>query len=153
MDSLRKGLFAGLTAGLVLALLYCVDYGPGTNLHTVAKWFGLDSKDAGGYIGFVLLLILGALFGLAFGAFQRGVGYLSPRQGSRFIASTLTRAIIAGLILGVAWFVILVLLLGTIVGHVTPGPYGFMLFIVTSLLYGLLVGYMYYQNPLSRTSK
>ena len=146
MDSLRKGLFAGLTAGLVLALLYCVDYGPGTNLHTVAKWFGLDSKDAGGYIGFVLLLILGGLFGLAFGAFQRGVG-------TRFIASTLTRAIIAGLILGVAWFVILVLLLGTIVGHVTPGPYGFMLFIVTSLLYGLLVGYMYYQNPLSRTSK
>lgn len=146
MDSLRKGLFAGLTAGLVLALLYCVDYGPGTNLHTVAKWFGLDSKDAGGYSGFVLLLILGGLFGLAFGAFQRGVG-------TRFIASTLTRAIIAGLILGVAWFVILVLLLGTIVGHVTPGPYGFMLFIVTSLLYGLLVGYMYYQNPLSRTSK
>lgn len=146
MDSLRKGLFAGLTAGLVLALLYCVDYGPGTNLHTVAKWFGLDSKNAGGYIGFVLLLILGALFGLAFGAFQRGVG-------TQFIASALTRAIIAGLILGVAWFVILVLLLGTIVGHVTPGPYGFMLFIVTSLLYGLLVGYMYYQNPLSRTSK
>jgi uncharacterized membrane protein YkvI len=141
MDSLRKGLFAGLTAGLVLALLYSVDYGPGTNLHTVAKWFGLDSKDAGGYIGFVLLLILGALFGLAFGAFQR------ERE------VTLKSAIIAGLILGVAWFVILVLLLGTTVGHVTLGPYGVMLFIVTSLLYGLLVGMLYYQNPLSRTSK
>ena len=141
MDSLRKGLFAGLIAGLVLALLYFVDYGPGTNLHTVAKWFGLDSKDAGGYSGFVLLLILGALFGLAFGAFQRG------RE------VTLTRAIISGLILGIAWFVILVLLLGTIVGHVTPGLYGFMLFIATSLLYGLLVGMLYYQNPLSRTSK
>jgi len=141
MDSLRKGLFAGLIAGLVLALLYFVDYGPGTNLHTVAKWFALDSKDAGGYIGFVLLLILGALFGLAFGAFQRG------RE------VTLTRAIISGLILGIAWFVILVLLLGTIVGHITPGPYGFMLFITTSLLYGLLVGMLYYQNPLSRASK
>lgn len=141
MDSLRKGLFSGLIAGLVLALLYFVDYGPGTNLHTVAKWFALDSKDAGGYSGFVLLLILGALFGLAFGAFQHG------RE------DTLTRAIISGLILGIAWFVILVLLLGTIVGHVTPGLYGFMLFIATSLLYGLLVGVLYYQNPLSRTSK
>ncbi len=141
MDSLRKGLFAGLIAGLVLALLYFVDYGPGTNLHTVAKWFALDSKNAGGYIGFVLLLILGALFGLAFGAIQRG------RE------VTLTRAIISGLILGIAWFVILVLLLGTIVGHVTLGPYGFMLFITTSLLYGLLVGMLYYQNPLSRASK
>ena len=141
MDSLCKGLYGGLIAGLVLALLYFVDYGPGTNLHTVAKWFALDSKDAGGYIGFVLLLILGALFGLAFGGFQRGKEV------------TLPRAIISGLILGIAWFVILVLLLGIIVGHMTPGTYGFMLFIATSLLYGLLVGMLYYQNPLSRASK
>ena len=137
MHSLRKGLFAGAIAGLVLALLYFVDYGPGANLHTAAKWFGLDSKGAGGFIGFVLLIVLGALFGLAFGALQRG----------REI--TLTRAVVSGLILGVAWFVILVLLLGIIVGHVTLGPYGVMLFIVTSLLYGLLVGALYYQNPLT----
>ena len=138
MDSLRKGLFAGLIAGLVLALLYAVDYGPGAQLHTVAKWFALDSRSAGEYIGFVLLLILGALFGLAFGAWQRG----------KVIA--LTRDIASGLILGVAWFIILVLVLGTLVGHVSLGVYGFMLFTVTSLLYGLLVGYLYYQNPLSK---
>jgi hypothetical protein len=137
MDSIRKGLFAGLLAGLVLALLYFVDYGPGANLHTVSRWFALDSKGAGVYIGFILLIILGALFGLAFGAFQR----------NRDIS--LARTILLGLLLGVAWFVILVLLLGIIVAHVAVGIYGFMFFIVTSLLYGLLVGYMYYQNPLS----
>jgi hypothetical protein len=140
MDSLRKGLFAGLLAGLVLALLYFVDYGPGANLHTVARWFILDSKSAGSYIGFALLLILGAFFGLAFGAIQRG------------IEITLSRTIVSGLLLGIAWFVILVLLLGIVVMHITLGVYGFMFFIVTSLLYGLLVGYMYYQNPLSRMS-
>src|SRR3989442_3258046 len=90
MNNIRKGLFAGLIAGLVLAMLYAVDYGPGAQLHTVAKWFALDSKNAGEYIGFVLLLILGALFGLAFGAWQRGK------------VITLTRAIASGLILGVA---------------------------------------------------
>jgi len=140
MDSIRKGLFAGLLAGLVLALLYFVDYGPGANLHTVSRWFALDSKGAGEYIGFILLIILGALFGLAFGTFQRG------REIS------LARTVLLGLLLGVAWFVILVLLLGIIIAHVALGIYGFMFFIVTSLLYGLLVGYMYYQNPLSRMS-
>ncbi len=131
MNNSSKGLSAGLIAGLILALLYAVDYGPGANLHTAAKWIGLDSRGAGEYIGFVVILILGALFGLAFGAFQR----------SRDI--TLRRAVVSGLILGVAWLVILVFLLGSFVGHVSLGPYGIMLFLVTSLLYGLLTGYLY----------
>ncbi len=134
MKSIRKGLFAGLLAGLLLALLYFVDYGPGVNLHTAAKWFALDSRGAGGLIGFVLLIVLGGLFGAAFGVFQRG------RE------VTLGRAMVSGLILGVVWLVILVFLLGSLVGHVSLGLYGLLLFIATSLLYGLVVGMVYFQS-------
>jgi hypothetical protein len=138
MNNLRRGLLAGLIAGLVLALLFFVDSGPGANLHTVAKWFALDSKGTGAYTGFILLSILGGLFGLAFGAFQRG------RE------MTLSRAVLSGLLLGVAWLVILVLLLGSLVSHISLGLYRTMLFLTTSLLYGLLTGSMYYWDPFSK---
>jgi hypothetical protein len=138
MNYLFRGFLAGLMAGLVLALLFFVDSGPGANLHIVAKWFALDNKGTGAYAGFVLLIILGGLFGLAFGAFQRG------RE------MTLARAVLSGLVLGVAWLVILVLLLGSLVSHVTLGLYRNMLFLVDSLLYGLLTGYMYYKGPFSK---
>jgi hypothetical protein len=138
MHNLFRGFLAGLMAGLVLALLFFVDSGPGANLHIVAKWFALDSKGAGAYAGFVLLIILGGLFGLAFGALQRG------RE------MTLARAVLSGLVLGVAWLVILMLLLGSLVGHVTLGLYRIMLYLVDSLLYGLLTGSLYYRGPFSK---
>lgn len=138
MNYLFRGFLAGLMASLVLALLFFVDSGPGANLHIVAKWFALDSKSTGVYAGFVLLIILGGLSGLAFGAFQRG------RE------MTLSRAVLSGLVLGVAWLVILVLLLGSLVSHISLGLYRNMLFLVDSLLYGLLTGYMYYKDPFSK---
>ncbi len=64
MSNILRGLFSGLTSGVILALLYCVDYGPGNDLHTVAGWFALDNRDTGRLIGFVLLIVLGTLFGL-----------------------------------------------------------------------------------------
>ena len=138
MNNVLRGLLAGLIAGLILALLFFVDSGPGANLHIVAKWFALDSKGTGAYTGFILLSILGGLFGLAFGAFQRG------RE------MTLSRAVLSGLLLGVAWLVILVLLLGSLVGHISLGLYRIMLFLATSLLYGLLTGSMFYRDPFSK---
>ena len=107
-------------------------------LLAASQWFALDSKSAGAYTGFVLLIILGGLFGLAFATFQR----------DRKI--TLSRAVLSGLVLGVAWLVILVLLLGSLVSHVSLDLYRIMLFLATSLLYGLLTGYMYYRDPFSK---
>lgn len=68
MNTLLRGLYSGLMAGGIVGMLYFVDYGPGNDLHGVASWFALDNKDSGRLIGFMLLIVLGALFGLIFGA-------------------------------------------------------------------------------------
>ena len=66
MKPIQNGLLAGLFAGLVLAVLFFLDYGPGGLLHTPARWLALDSKDAGKFVGFLLLLLLGGIFGVIF---------------------------------------------------------------------------------------
>lgn len=135
MRNILRGFYSGLLAGLMLGVIYFIDYGPGNGLHRVASWFGLDGS-AGRQIGFVLLLALGALFGLIFGALQR-----RP-------ATSAGRAIGTGLLLGVAWWVIFAFLLPVALGRLMPARltlsaflYPFML----CLLYGLLLGTIYFQ--------
>lgn len=137
MSNILRGLFSGLTSGVILALLYCVDYGPGNDLHTVAGWFALDNRDTGRLIGFVLLIVLGTLFGLVFGALQR----------SREI--TIGRAIVTGLALGVAWWFIFAFLVAIVVGHMSLAgfnPGSFLYPFTLCLVYGLLLGTLYFQG-------
>ena len=144
MSNILRGLFSGLTAGIILALLYFVDYGPGNDLHTVARWFALDNRDTGRLIGFVLLIVLGTLFGMIFGALQRG----------RKI--TIGRAIATGLALGVAWWFIFAFLVAIFVGHMSLArfnPGSFLYPFTLCLVYGLLLGTLYFQSTVRRAIK
>jgi len=77
------------------------------------------------------LLALGAVFGVLFGA-----------VAGRW-AATLSRSILAGLVTGVIWWAGIVWLLGTVIRHGHQSPYGVMLFFMSSLLYGLVLGSLY----------
>ena len=131
MAYLRRGAAAGLLAGFVVALLFFVDYGPGTNLSTIAHWFALSGSSLDKLVGFVLLLAVGTLFGLVFGAVC----------GRRRL--TMSQSVLAGLLTGVVWWVVIVWLLGTIIRHGQQSLYGVMLFLMSSLLYGLVLGSLY----------
>jgi hypothetical protein len=63
MRTILQGGLAGLLAALVTSLFWFVDYGPGNSLHTVAHWLMLDGSGTGKQMGFLLLLLLGVLFG------------------------------------------------------------------------------------------
>lgn len=137
-----RGLVAGLLAGLIVAALYFVDYGPGNDYYGVANWFALGTKDTGKFAGFVVIILLGLVFGLVFGLLA----------GNRKV--TLGRAIVTGLALGIAWWVIVALLVASVVGHVaiahlTLGTvlYPFML----CLVYGLLLGIIFFQRTVRST--
>jgi hypothetical protein len=141
MNNVLRGLFSGLSAGVIVGTLYFVDYGPGNGLHGVARWFGIDNKDTGRLMGFLLLIVLGALFGLIFGLLQ----------GKREI--TIGRAIATGLALGVAWWVIFAFVVAIVIGHMSLAQlnlgsflYPFML----CLVYGLLLGTIYFQSTVRR---
>lgn len=143
MNSIRRGLIAGLLAVLILAVLNFVTAGsPGRTLPAVAGWFGLNVADGtvSRVIGFLLVIILGGVFGLLFGFLQR----------DRVIS--LSRAIGTGLVVGAIWWFIFVLLLGSIMHHGLPfranlGSFlSFFLFILLYLLYGLLLGAIYFQD-------
>jgi hypothetical protein len=128
MMHIRRGLVAGFLAGSLVALLFFVDYGPGANLATIAHWFALAGTGVDKLLGFVLLSILGAIFGLLFEAiFGRWV-------------STMSQVMLAGLATGVVWWVVVFLLLGTVIRHHSQSMYGMMLFLMVSLLYGLALG-------------
>ena len=144
MNSILRGLYSGLIAGAILAVLYFVDYGPGNGLHGVARWLALDSKDTGRMIGFVLLIVLGALFGLLFGALQRNQ------------EATIARAIVTGLALGVAWWVVFAFLAATFVGHMSLASFNlgtFLYAFTLCLVYGLLLGTIYFQSTVRRATK
>lgn len=130
---LQNGLIAGLLAGLLLAILFFADYGPGGLLHTPAKWFGLDSKDAGKYVGFILLIVLGGIFGIVFGAIE----------GKREI--TLGRSLLLGAATGVIYWIIVPLLFGGI-NHVQLNFSSFLYSFVPLLLYGVLLGAFSFQR-------
>jgi hypothetical protein len=131
MKHLRDGLVAGLFAGLVLAVLY---FGPGNALHNPASWLGLDSANAGKYVGFVLWVLLGGLFGLAFGALQR-------RE-----PPPVERSLLLGVAVGLLFWLVIRVLFGVLLNHVTLDLGGFLFSIVTCLLYGMILGTFSFQR-------
>ena len=141
MNNALKGLYAGLIAGVIVALLYFVDYGPGNGLYGVARWFAFDDKSSGRLIGFIVLIVLGTLFGLIFGVLQ----------GKREI--TIGRALVIGLGLGVAWWVVFAFLVAFTVGHMSLAMFnlGSVLYpFMLCLVYGLLLGTIYFQSTVRR---
>jgi len=120
-------------AGLLLVGLFFADYGPANNLITIARWFALDGNTWSKLIGAILLVVLGAVFGGLFGAIVR------PWSPSLF------QSVLVGFATGLCWWVVLVLLLSMVVKHIQQSPYGTLFWLVTSLLYGLVLGSLYWQ--------
>src|SRR5260370_37845097 len=141
MQTLRRGPLAGLLAGLVLAMLnFVTDGTPGRTLPEALHWFGITIADPtiSRFAGFFLLLVLGGVFGLIFGALQR----------ERSI--TISRALLSGLVLGFVWWLVFSLLLANIMSHHAPFSLDFGRFLSTfplDLLFGLGLGAIYFQLP------
>src|SRR5258708_16168500 len=139
MTSMRRGLLAGLLAGLVLAMLnFVTDGTPGRTLPDALHWFGITIADPtiSRFSGFFLLIVLGGVFGLIFGALQ----------GERVI--TISRALLSGLALGFVWWLVFSLLLANIMSHHAPFSLDFGRFLSTfpiDLLFGVVLGAIYFQ--------
>lgn len=133
MKTIRQGLFAGLCAGFLTALLFVVDYGPANSLHAVARWLALDSPGAGKFVGFLLILILGAVFGVLFAVL-----------GGRWQA-TLGRALGVGLLMGVIWWAVVVFALGVVINHLQFDFGSWLFSFILLLVYGLLLGSISFQ--------
>ena len=129
--TVQRGLRAGALAGLLLVGLFFVDYGPATSLSTIARWFALDGNAWSKLIGAALLVVLDTVFGGLFGLAGR------LRSLSRF------QSALVGLATGLIWWIVLVLLLSIAVRHIQQSLYGTLFWLVTSLLYGLVLGSLY----------
>jgi hypothetical protein len=140
MMNIRRGLLAGLLSGLLLAMLnFVTDGTPGRTLPEALHWFGITIADPtiSRFAGFFLLIVLGGVFGLIFGAFQR----------EKYI--TLSRALLSGLVLGLIWWLAFSVLLTNIMNHASsPFSLDFGRFLSTfpiDLLFGVALGAIYYQ--------
>jgi hypothetical protein len=139
MQTLRRGLLAGLLDGLVLATLdFVTDGTPGRLLPEALHWFGITIADPtiSRFAGFFLLLVLGGLFGLIFGALQR----------EKIIP--ISRALLWGLALGFVWWLVFSLLLANIMSHQAPFSLDFGRFLSTfpiDLLFGVVLGAISFQ--------
>ncbi len=139
MQTLRRGLVAGLLAGLVLAMLnFVTDGAPGRTLPETLHWFGITIADPtiSKFAGFFLLIVLGGVLGLIFGALQR----------ERSI--TISRAFLWGLALGFVWWLVFSLLLANIMSHHAPFSLDFGRFLSTfpiDLLFGVVLGAISFQ--------
>jgi len=147
MMNIRRGLLAGILAGLLLAILnFVTDGTPGRTLPDALHWFGITIADPtiSRFSGFFLLIVLGGLFGLIFGAFQR----------ERSI--TLSRALLSGLALGLVWWFLFSLVLANIMNHASS-PFslqfgGFLSTFPIDLLFGVVLGAIYFQLQQQRTA-
>ena len=140
MQTLRRGLLAGFLASLVLAMFDVVTVGaPGNGLPAALHWFGITVADPtlSRWAGFFLLIVLGGVFGLIFGALQR----------DKLI--TAGRALLTGLALGVLWWLIFELVLTNIMNHASsPFSLSFGRFLSSfplDVLFGVLLGAIYVQ--------
>ncbi len=146
MQTLRRGLLAGLLAGLVLAMLdFVTDGTPGRLLPEALHWFGITiaNPTISKFAGFFLLLVLGGVFGLIFGVLQR----------ERMI--TISRALLSGLALGFVRWLIFSLLLANIMSHRAPFGLDFGRFLSTfpiDLLFGVVLGAIYFQLQQQRAA-
>ncbi len=135
MHTLRRGFLAGVLASLVLALFDFVTVGaPGNGFPAVLRWFGLTIADPtiSRLSGFLLLLVLGGVFGLIFGALQRG----------KLI--TTGRSLLTGLALGVLWWLLFAVVLANLTNHASsPFSLSFGQFLTSfpfAVLFGVLLG-------------
>src|SRR5260370_10715280 len=140
MTNIRRGLLAGLSAGLLLAMLnFVTDGTPGRTLPDALHWFGITIADPtiSRFSGFFLLIVLGGISGLIFGALQR----------ERVI--TISRALLSGLALRLVWWLVFSLVLTNIMNHASsPFSLQFVSFLSTfpiDLLFGFALGAIYYQ--------
>ena len=140
MTHIRRGLFAGLLAGFLLAMLnFITDGTPGRTLPDALHWFGITISDPtlSRFTGFFVLIVLGGIVGMIFGLVQ----------GEKFIS--ISRALLSGLGLGLIWWVIFSLLLMNIMNHASsPLNLQFGMFLATfpiDLLFGMVLGSIYYQ--------
>jgi hypothetical protein len=127
-------------ASLVLAMFDFVTVGaPGNGLPSILHWFGIALADPtlSRWAGFFLLIVLGGVFGLIFGALQR----------DKLI--TAGRALLTGLALGVLWWLIFELVLTNIMNHASsPFSLSFGRFLFSfplDVLFGVLLGAIYVQ--------
>jgi len=93
--------------------------------------------------GFLLLLLFGGLFGTLFGA---GQSLLSARR-----QPTLEGLLVRGLVVGLLFWVIVRFLLGTLVNNHRLDLAGFLYSFVPLLLYGMLLGSIYFQRATSKS--
>src|SRR5947209_1822347 len=140
MTPIRRGLLAGLLAGLLLAMLnFVTDGTPGRTLPDALHWFGITIADptTSRLAGFFLLIVLGGIAGIVFGIVQ----------GESFIS--IGRSLLSGLLLGLIWWVVFSLLLTNIMNHASsPLSLQFGTFLATfpiDLLFGMVLGSIYYQ--------
>ncbi len=140
MQALRRGLLAGFLASLVLAMFDFVTVGaPGNGLPFVLHWFGIALADPtlSRWVGFFLLIVLGGVVGLIFGALQRDM------------LITAGHALLTGLALGVLWWLIFELVLTNIMNHASsPFSLSFGRFLSSfplDVLFGVLLGAIYVQ--------
>jgi hypothetical protein len=147
MGTAQRGLLAGLFAGLVLATLdFVTDGSPGSALPGVLHWFGIRVSDPtiSRFAGFFLLIALGGVFGLIFGALARGA------------IITAGRALLWGLALGIIWWLIFSLVLANMMNH-APSPFsltfgGFLASFPLDILFGILLGTTYSRLPAWRSA-
>jgi lipopolysaccharide export LptBFGC system permease protein LptF len=136
MKALVNGLIAGSLSGSLIGTLFFIDAGPGGLLHTPARWLSLDNPTTSGkWIGLLLLLVLGALFGVLFS--------LTQRRGT----TRLGRSLLFGILTGVTFWVVIPFLLEIVLknhGFLDLG--GFLWTFVPLLIYGVALGSIYYQR-------
>lgn len=140
MNTIRQGVVAGLLAGFILGILGFVDYGPGNTLGGFARWLALDNRATGRLAGFLMLIVLGGVFGLVFGILQRNQ------------AATLGRSLVLGLAMGAVFWLIFPIVCGTLIfhAHFDLGVFSFFQTLVLLLVYGALLGTIYYQSMIRR---
>ncbi len=140
IHTLRRGLLAGVLASLVLMMFdFMTDGAPGSGFPAVLRWFGFTITDPtiSHWAGLLLLIVLGGVFGLLFGALQRG----------KLI--TTGRALLTGLALGVLWWLVFELVLANITNHASsPFSLSFEQFLSSfplAVLFGVLLGAIFIQ--------
>ncbi|HEY7355901.1 MAG TPA: DUF6789 family protein [Ktedonobacterales bacterium] len=131
MRSIRYGLLAGALAGLLLVAMLFFDEGPTNQLIFVAQAFGLDGHAGSKGVAALLMLALGAIIGMLFGAFRRQPS--APRG----------RALLWGAVAGIVWWAVLFVFLGLVVRRLPSSVYLLMLYLAVSLVYGLVLGSVY----------
>jgi len=140
MHTFHRGLLAGVLASLMLAMFdFVTDGAPGNGFPAVLRWFGITIADPtiSRLSGFLLLIVLGGVFGLIFGVIQRGKPI------------TAGRALLTGLALGVLWWLIFELVLANITNHASSlfslNFASFLSSFPLAALFGVLLGAIFIQ--------